>query len=297
MSDYSANVHTDCASQSAYTKRLDSADVVLAPEGGAREGGCPSGALTTAHISPCKAQLFVGASYLKVSKPIRGDGNKSGGKRGQPTFSKASRRRMMRELSKVRRDALPLFLGLTYPAEWPGKPTVWKRHLDNFWKRVVRRYPDAACIWKLEPQKRGAPHYHLLVWNVDYDDFFVWGRHAWHEIVESDDPHHLVHGFDLQEIQNIRHCFAYASKYIGKALEDADMDYWTNGGVGRFWGVRGNIESVMGAMAEIALTYPEAYKLLRLLRRAIHAKGRDYPSLTGVVDVNFWLGRLDELIA
>lgn len=284
----------DCNLQSdlAAYDRWSSVESALPP--GREEDGAQS--LTTAHISPCKAQLYIGASFLKVSKPVSGEGGKGGGKRGQPTFSKASRRRMLRELSKVRRDALPLFLGLTYPAEYPGKPTEWKRHLDNFWKRIVRRYPKAACIWKLEPQQRGAPHYHLLVWNVPFADFFVWGRYAWHDVIGSNDPHHIVHGFDLQEIENVRKCFAYASKYIGKALETVDAEFWTNGGVGRFWGVRGDIDSVQGVLAEVALTYPEAHKLLRLLRRAIHVKGRDYPSLTGVVDVNFWLSNMDRLI-
>jgi hypothetical protein len=54
-------------------------------------------------------------------------------------------------------------LVLTYPEEWPldGKET--KRHLDNFFRDMRRKFGDAfAWFWFMEFQLRGAPHIHVL---------------------------------------------------------------------------------------------------------------------------------------
>jgi hypothetical protein len=69
---------------------------------------------------------------------------------------------------------------LTYPDGFPGDPRRWKADLKAWFKRLHRRFPDAAGFWKLElePRKRGihageiAPHFHLLLWGLP---------DAWHD--------------------------------------------------------------------------------------------------------------------
>ena len=78
-------------------------------------------------------------------------------------FSAKARGRMMELCAKIRDDAVALFVTLTYPSDWPGDPARWKRDLDAFGKWICRFAPGVGAIWKLEPQQRGAPHFHLLV--------------------------------------------------------------------------------------------------------------------------------------
>jgi hypothetical protein len=56
-------------------------------------------------------------------------------------------------------------LTLTYPGDWlavaPNGEAV-KRHLAALAKRYERVWGEPlVCIWKLEFQARGAPHFHL----------------------------------------------------------------------------------------------------------------------------------------
>jgi hypothetical protein len=47
-------------------------------------------------------------------------------------FSARSRARMIRLLGMLRRDALPVFVTLTYPRVWSSDYRQWKRNLDAF---------------------------------------------------------------------------------------------------------------------------------------------------------------------
>jgi hypothetical protein len=50
-----------------------------------------------------------------------------------------------------------------------------------------REFSGCSAIWKLEPQKRGAPHFHLLVWGIAFLHYQRLAR-RWFEIVGSNDP-------------------------------------------------------------------------------------------------------------
>jgi hypothetical protein len=144
----------------------------------------------------------------------------------------------MRKIASVDREAVddtPIFVTLTYPGEWPRDPKAWKKHLDTFGKRLLRRYPNACAIWKLEPQKRGAPHYHLIVLNVPHVDK-DWLAQAWYEVVGSGDTKHLRAGTRVESIRTWRGCMAYASKYTAKVIEELP-EGWEK--VGRMWGIIG----------------------------------------------------------
>jgi hypothetical protein len=98
-------------------------------------------------------------------------------KRGEVThFSGASRRRMMDLLAKIDAKQIPYFVSLTYPDVFPGDCEQVKRDLEVFAARVIRRWPEACLIWKLEfePRKSGvnkgklAPHLHVFAFNVPW---------------------------------------------------------------------------------------------------------------------------------
>ncbi len=68
----------------------------------------------------------------------------------------------------IEEGKLPLFITLTYPCRWPAEPETWKRHLDLFGQWIRYHHKTASIIWKLEPQERGTPHYHLMVFGISF---------------------------------------------------------------------------------------------------------------------------------
>lgn len=88
-------------------------------------------------------------------------------------WSRRSRARMVSSISELDlaplllQEGAPAMVTLTYPGEWlsvaPDGPTV-KAHLQAFFKRFERAWGTPWMgIWKLEFQRRGAPHFHLLM--------------------------------------------------------------------------------------------------------------------------------------
>jgi hypothetical protein len=56
------------------------------------------------------------------------------------------------------------FVTLTYPELYAEDWRVWKRDLEAFLKRIQRKYDYmVGCCWRVEFQKRGAPHFHLIM--------------------------------------------------------------------------------------------------------------------------------------
>lgn len=189
-----------------------------------------------------------------------------GGPRGRiGGFSRGSRRRMLEFLQSVDQEAvgLPLFVTLTYPARWPGEPRRWKRDLDVWLMRLRRAQPEAWAVWRLEPQRRGAPHYHLLVFGLPRLEI-EWLSRTWYEVVGSGDERHLRAGTQVQRVESWRRVVGYASKYLAKPVEELPQD-WQRG-VGRWWGVH-NRRAARREAVEVRLTVRAFYRLRRVLRR------------------------------
>lgn len=152
-------------------------------------------------------------------------------KRGEITgFSHASRRRLIRELQSIDRTrAAPVraFVTLTYPRFFPACSREWKRHLDMFRKRLLREFDVQVAYAKLEPQKRGAPHWHLMIF-LDREIPIGWLSVAWWECVGSGDRDHLVAGTNVQRMQSWNGVSSYTSKYVAKTINGAELpSYWS----------------------------------------------------------------------
>jgi hypothetical protein len=162
-----------------------------------------------------------------------------GAKRGAiGQFSDASRSRLIQVLSKTPKAAYArgvVLITLTYPGEYPKDPHLWKSQLDRMGKRLRRKAPCAAFLWKLEPQERGAPHFHVMGIGVRYIDR-EWVARSWYEIVGSGDPDHLKAGTRIEAPKGMDPAAKYASKYVSKPQEST-KDYWQ--WPGRWWGVIG----------------------------------------------------------
>ena len=231
--------------------------------------------LSSVHISspqkPGTIRIAVGGSNVRLcGDPM--DGVSYGGERGAVLgFSKASRRRMLQFLQSVDREkcGMPLFVTLTYPGEWPGDPRRWKRDLVAWLARLKRRDPRVWAVWRLEPQRRGAPHYHLLVFGTDWLDK-GWLSRTWFEVVGSGDERHLRAGTQVQLVQSWRRVMGYAAKYLAKDVDQLP-EVWRQG-VGRWWGVHRRAAVPREAM-EVELKGGAFFRVRRVLRRLIAGPG------------------------
>jgi len=181
-----------------------------------------------------------------------------GGLRGEVRgFSRQSRKRLIDLLHQVDRAAVdvPLFVTLTYPAEWPADWQEYKAHLAAWLKRLQRAYPDASVIWRLEYQKRGAPHYHILVFGVSFLPV-EWVSSSWFEVVGSGDVRHLQAGTQVARVLTWRGASFYVAKYLGKVQEYASIP------TGRLWGVRGDLPV---DLVELELSWDSWHKVRRVL--------------------------------
>jgi hypothetical protein len=59
---------------------------------------------------------------------------------------------------------VPLMLTLTYAQGWLWQPNQVSRLIDDVRRYCRRRGHDPAHVWVMELQKRGVPHYHVVVW-------------------------------------------------------------------------------------------------------------------------------------
>lgn len=254
-----------------------------------------AGDLSTCHNSP-QIRMVSGASLLTVKRTPRAKQEREEqerAKRGKVAgFSAKSRMRLMRTLAEVRRDSLPSFVTLTFPADYPTIERA-KRDLDTFLKRLARQFPNVAGVWKLEPQKRGAPHFHLLIWGAEYLDLLAFVPVAWCEVVGSDDPNHLAwHRGGLgnspcvQRIEKQRGVFWYASKYMSKAVAETYSDW------GRWWGVFHRDNLPLGEVVNVEVSEEKAIEFIRYMRRYARLRSRDYRSLTVICNPDFWINRL-----
>jgi len=167
-----------------------------------------------------------------------------GGERGLVSgFSQGSRSRMMKKISQLSKNFIPLFVTLTYPADFPTDREVYKAHLHAFFTVLRHHYKKFGSIWKLEFQKRGAAHYHLLLWGVPFSERDEVAR-LWCQVVGSQDKNHFAFHLGLlgnehcvTEIRSWGGVVSYAGKYMSKLpeVQEETGEYIT----GRIWGIRG----------------------------------------------------------
>lgn len=214
--------------------------------------------------------VATGGAYVKAQPGAHPRRASASGRRGRIVdYSRSSRKRLLTLLNSINRPAcrdLPLFITLTYPAVWSADPARWKRDLDVLGKRLVAEFPRVAFIWKLEYQKRGAPHYHLLLFGVRYVDH-KWLAQQWYEVVDSGDEKHLQAGTEVRPIEGWRGVLSYAAKYLTKAGLPVGMTW-----AGRYWGVVGR-RYLPVLMQTYLLSWQEFYRLRRLIWRVLAAQG------------------------
>src|SRR5690625_974874 len=228
-------------------------------------------------------------------------------------WSRKSRTNMVRSLCEL--DYSPLFDGpdfrplamitLTYPGDWltvapNGKEA--KRHLAAFRRRYERAWGEPlAAVWKLEFQRRGAPHYHLLMRppqgraatpgaraRADAKvgaglEFRTWLSEVWADIVAHPDPeerrrHRLAgtgidwnEGLKARDPRRVAVYFTKHGSFAAKEYQHCVPTPWQEPGQGpgRFWGYWHLEKAVYGA----EVSPGDAIAVGRVLRRWAHAQG------------------------
>ncbi len=181
------------------------------------------------------------------------------------------------------------FLTLTYPSHWqivaPTSASA-KRHLLNLRKRFEREFERPFfALWKMEFQRRGAPHFHLLAPIPKGSEFKNWLSKNWVEVVnhpdETERAKHLLAGTGVDKAkgttadtaQRISYYFSkHSSANKGpKEYQNTPPEEWVaSGSVGRFWGYWG----LKVATATLGVSQSDALFVARCLRRWQRANRR-----------------------
>lgn len=195
-------------------------------------------------------------SAINASKPIksieiwqndvvirRSGGGNGGGVRREDIaeFSRAARKRLAFVASNTA-VVFTTMITLTYPARYESDGAKVKDHLQALLKRLRRHVQHGlSYLWFLEFQRRGAPHYHILldcpVTHIDRQ----WLSAAWYEVVDSKDILHHQAGTRLEKLR--KPGARYAIKYAQKMRQKMVPERYIN--VGRFYGYSRDVEPEM----------------------------------------------------
>jgi hypothetical protein len=215
---------------------------------------------------------FEDAQTEDILPPRRG-----GGIRGPVTgFSGPSRMRLLRKVASINRHTfwamrwMAYFITLTYPANYPEDPKVWKENRKAFDKRLKRKYGDSAGIWRLEIQDRGAPHFHLLLFAPpsigSLEDLRSFVRVAWWEVCGKVGEGHLQAGTSVEPLYSWRRV-SRVGRYMAKREEFPEGLE-----TGRIWGVWN--EHLLPVQWEtVKVSREDAFTIRRIFRRLARKKG------------------------
>ncbi len=169
-----------------------------------------------------------------------------------------------------------LFAAMTYPNEFPLDAATFKRHLDSFGKRFLRAHPTAGFYWKLEFQKRGAPHFHIIVFGLHLQEktralnrFREWLAETWFEVVDSGDAKHLSAGTSAEIMRSAVGILRYCAGYVSKGDQTL-----VGIKVGRYWGIVGRCNIPFGNAQSVTLSPAEFRLIRRTMVRSMKATNR-----------------------
>ncbi len=244
---------------------------------------------------PASILIAEGGRFVELASNEYKPGQRvRGGKEAQSrAFLRLPDRRLICLMACINYEeaGLPDFITTTYPAQWSRDWRDWKRDEDAFIKALVRKWPEAWGIWRMEFQPNRADHavhFHYLAWDGPgvegmrrYDlksravlwmpkrlsqkneEIFKWLSETWYRIVGSGDERHLRAGTQIKPIESPRMVASYISKYLAKL---PDGEYCPVNYTGRFWGVFGRHRWKIN-MHEGTIPKAVFYKIRRVLEK------------------------------
>ncbi len=182
-------------------------------------------------------------------------------------YSKASRLRLIKKLTSLDVAAVrrSLVVTLTYHKTKVEHVTL-KSDLKSFFRAVRRNYPAYSGLWKLEPQKRGSPHYHILLFPPSRGYIpHGWIAERWNGIAEPGNRNHLEAGTEIRSAKDARSIGAYLSKYVGKPIRPSSGTDFKD--IGRFWGEHNRAQLPVSKVKHIRLFGDDPRKRIESLLR------------------------------
>jgi hypothetical protein len=214
----------------------------------------------------------------KTSNRLSPSRRRSGGIRDRVRgFSRESRRNLLRRLASINRAAFKAFKGrlisitLTYPHEYPEDPEVCKNHLKALRRRLQRKFGDFAAFWRLGIQKRGAWHFHLLLFMGPsigpLSDLRRFISSSWHEVTGKVSEGHLRAGTCVESVKRWKEATSYVERYMAKPEEFPEGLQ-----TGRIWGVW-NEELLPVQWETTKVSLRDAFSIRRIYRKLAKRKG------------------------
>lgn len=226
-------------------------------------------------------------------------------------FSGDSRERLLRRaVSLPWEEAVgPGGIGMvtfTYPQVFPTDGQLAKAQLKRMYERWRARYAKPKGMWKMEFQRRGAPHFHCFVGLPEpEDDLRAWLLGQWYEVVGSGDERHLYNGVDIsrwrwgtlgENRSRVGEYFARHGAKGWKSYQNRVPEGYVS--PGQFWGVWG-LKPLVVVTALGREEYWEQRRLTWMLdgkkrgrkpRKAGRDKGAFSLSVDGIETGRRWLG-------
>jgi hypothetical protein len=192
-------------------------------------------------------------------------------------FSRTSRRNLLRRLGSINRSAFRTFKGriifvtLTYAREYPEDPDICKRHLKAFRKRLQREFGTFAAFWRMGIQKRGAWHFHLLLFVGpslgSEGDLRRFISSSWYEVTGKVSEGHLRAGTRVEAVKRWKEATSYVERYMAKPEEFPEGLQ-----TGRIWGMwNKELLPVQWETAQVSLR--DAFRIRRIYRKLARRKG------------------------
>jgi hypothetical protein len=192
-------------------------------------------------------------------------------------FSRTSRTNLLRRLASINRTAFKgfrgrmIFVTLTYPHEYSQDPVLCKGHLKAFRKRLLREYGSFAAFWRMGIQRRGAWHFHLLLFvgrsvgTVGELRCFI--SSSWYEITGKISEGHLHTGTRVQAVKRWNEATSYVELYMAKPEEFPEGLQ-----TGRIWGIW-NEELLPVRWETVEVSLRDAFRIRRIYRKLARRKG------------------------
>jgi hypothetical protein len=164
-----------------------------------------------------------------------------------------------------------IFVTLTYPHEYPEDPEVCKNHLKALRKRLQRKFGTFAALWRLGIQRRGAWHFHLLLFvgpsigPIGELRRFI--SSSWYKVTGKISEGHLRAGTRVEVVRKWKEATSYAERYMAKAEEFPEGLQ-----TGRIWGVW-NEELLPVRWEKVEVSLRDAFRIRRIYRKLARKNG------------------------
>lgn len=220
-------------------------------------------------VTQYEGMLTFGAEPRKIPKIERYERKES----DIQSFSYKSRLNLIKTLAKVRFSKYQTvrFVTLTYHGDWNTNQQLVANEFSRFRRDLLTFYPNCHWIWRVELQKRGAPHLHLIFVSQENNRHFeldkmkqnitaIWFRHK-----RCNCEHCEQYAVDVKRVTSNKAVASYVCKYTAKTVI-TNKTVWTK----RHWGTTYNLDT--SAVDVLKMTGLMACTFRRIARRLVKSQ-------------------------